>query len=264
MKANRVRKNCQASRRNGDTVTKNVAWLCAALACLLIGACGQTGIRKPTRTPEADLPRPGSILVYDFAVSDQGVKEYQGIMRQQPAIKKTSERERLLGQEVKDALATELVDGLKALGFMVERVPRGTRIGDRDLLIDGQLLTIDEGNPFERLVVGFGRGASAVITRVQVYQAPQSRSLLAFTTQSDSGKLPGIAPLLGAGAVAQGGVNAETVVTNATVSGVKTYKSEVARMAADSGDQVVRYLSEFFAEQGWIRPDQVRRARMVY
>jgi hypothetical protein len=47
------------------------------------------------------------------------------------------------------------------------------------------------------------------------------------------------------------------------VSGVKTYKSDVARMAASSGDQAVRYLSEFFAKQGWIRADQVRKARLV-
>jgi hypothetical protein len=213
--------------------------------------------------PEAELPRPGNIIVYDFAVNEQQVKQYQGIMRQQPAIKTTSERERLLGLEVKDALAMELVEGLKGLGFMVERVPRGTRIGDRDLLIDGQLLMIDEGSPFERLVVGFGRGASAVVARVQVYQAPHSRTVLEFMSQSDSGKLPGVAPVLGVGAVTQGGINAGTVVTNATVSGMKTYKSDVARMAAESGEQVVRYLSEFFAKQGWIRPDQVRKARML-
>jgi hypothetical protein len=35
-------------------------------------------------------------------------------------------------------------------------------------------------------------------------------------------------------------------------------------MAAASGDQVVRYLSEFFARQGWIRSDQVRKARVAY
>jgi hypothetical protein len=52
-------------------------------------------------------------------------------------------------------------------------------------------------------------------------------------------------------------------VANAAVSGVKTYKSDVARMAAASGDQAVRYLSEFFARQGWIRADQVRKARIV-
>jgi hypothetical protein len=99
---------------------------------------------------------------------------------------------------------------------------------------------------------------------VQVYQSEQARKLLDFTTESGSSKLPGAAPMLGAGAVAQGGVTAGMVVANATVSSVKTYKSDVARMAAASGDQAARYLSEFFAKQGWIRQDQVRKARIVY
>ena len=240
-------------------------YFCAAmLAVCLVAACGQTGIRKAALTAETNLPRPSRILVYDFAVSEQEVKEYQGIMRQQPTIKDAAERERLLAQEVKDALADELIDALKPLGFVVERVARGTRATGNDLVIDGQFLTVDEGNPLHRLVIGFGSGASAVQTQVQVYQAPQARKLLEFTTQSESGALPGAAPMLGAGAVAQGGVTAGMVVANATVTGVKTYKSDVARMAAASGDQVARYLSEFFAEQGWIRPDQVRKARRIY
>ena len=234
------------------------------LLCCFVAACGQTGIRKAVRTNETNLPRPGRILVYDFAVSEEEVKEYQGIMRQQPAIKDASERERLLAQEVKDALAEELVDALKSLGFVAERAPRNARTTGNDLVIDGQFLTVDEGNPLHRLVIGFGTGGSSVQTRVQVYQAPESHRLLEFTTQSESSSLPGAAPMLGAGAVAQGGVTAGMAVANATVSGVKTYKSDVARMAAASGDQVARYLSEFFAAQGWIEPDKVRKARRVY
>ena len=243
---------------------KTWCFCAATLAVCLVAACGQTGIRKAALTAETNLPRPSRILVYDFAVSEQEVKEYQGIMRQQPTIKDAAERERLLAQEVKDALADEIIDALKPLGFVVERVARGTRAAGNDLVIDGQFLTVDEGNPLHRLVIGFGSGASAVQTQVQVYQAPQARKLLEFTTQSDSAALPGAAPMLGAGAVAQGGVTAGMVVANATVSGVKTYKSDVARMAAASGDQVARYLSEFFAEQGWIRADQVRKARRIY
>ena len=68
--------------------------------------------------------------------------------------------------------------------------------------------------------------------------------------------MPGAAPTLGAGAAVQGGVTAGMVVANTAISGVKTYNSDVARMAAASGDQVVRYLSEFFAQQGWIGADQ--------
>ena len=236
----------------------------AALLCCLVSACGQTGIRRAALVAETNLTRPQRILLYDFAVSEEEVKEYQGIMRQQPNIKDAAERERLLAKEVKDALAEEVVDGLKPLGFVVQRVGRGTKAAGSDLVIDGQFLSVDEGNPLSRLVIGFGTGSSTVQSRVQVYQGKDERMLMEFTTQSDSGSLPGAAPMLGAGAAIQGGVTAGMVVANATVSGVKTYNSDVARMAAGSGDQVARYLSEFFAKQGWIRQDQVRKARMVY
>ena len=234
-----------------------------ALLCCFVAACGQTGIRRAALVPETNLARPKRILLYDFAVSEQEVKEYQGIMRQQPNIKDASERERLLAKDVKDALAEEVVDGLKPLGFVIERVGRETKATGSDLVVDGQLLTIDEGNPLRRLVVGFGTGASLVESQVQLYQGQEGRKLMEFTTQSDSGKMPGAAATLGVGAAAQGGVTAGMAVANAAVSGVKTYKSDVARMAAASGDQVARYLSEYFAKQGWIRPDQVRKARLV-
>jgi len=235
-----------------------------ALLCCLIAACGQTGIRRAALVPDTNLPRPSRILVLDFAVSESEVKEYQGIMRQQPNIKDASERERLLAREVKDALAEEVVDGLRPLGFVVERVGRETKATGSDLVIDGQFLTVNEGNPLHRLVVGFGNGASTVDSQVQVYQGQEARKLLDFTTQSYSGNLPGAAATMGVGAVAAGGVTAGIVAANAAVAGVKTYKSEVARMAAGSGDLVARYLSEFFAKQGWIPPEQVRKARMVH
>ena len=91
-----------------------------------------------TLSSKTNLPRVSRILVYNFAVSEQEVKEYQGIMRQQPTIKDPAERERLLAQEVKDALADEMVDQLRSLNFTVERVARGTRATGNDLVVDGQ------------------------------------------------------------------------------------------------------------------------------
>jgi hypothetical protein len=231
-------------------------------ACPL--ACSQAGVRHGVLTQEKNLSRPARILIYDFAVSDRDIAEYQGIMRQQPSVKDPAERERLLAKEVKDALADEMVDGLRLLGFTVERVNRGIKAADNDLLIDGQFLTVDEGSPLKRLVIGFGSGTSVVQTRAQVYQGAEARKVLEIATHADSGMLPGAAATMGAGAAVQGGLTAGMVVANAAVSSVKTYKSGVARMAASSGDQVVRYLSEFFVTQGWIRQDQVRKARIAY
>src|SRR6185312_9110469 len=126
---------------------KLVCFLTVALLAGFIAACGQTGIRNTTVRAPTNVARPERILVYDFAVSAQEVKEYQGIMRQQPTIKDAAERERLLAQEVKDALADELIEGLRSLGFRVERSKRGTPATGTDMLIDGQFLTVDEGNP---------------------------------------------------------------------------------------------------------------------
>ncbi|MGH7873469.1 MAG: DUF4410 domain-containing protein [Candidatus Binatia bacterium] len=235
-----------------------------ALAALWLAACGQTGVRDIKMTQEKNLPKPSRILVYDFAVSEREVTEYQGIMRQQPSVKDPTERERQLAREVKDALAEEVADGLRVLGFTVARVSRGTAAVESEMLIDGQFLSVDEGSPLRRLVIGFGSGTSTVQSRAQIYQGGEGRKILEFTTHSDSGVMPGAAATLGAGAAVQGGVTAGVVVANSAISGVKTYNSDVARMAAASGDQVVRYLSEFFAQQGWIRADQVRKARIAY
>ncbi len=77
--------------------------LFGALVCFGLASCGQTGIREAVITPEKNLPRPARILVYDFAVSEREVTEYQGIMRQQPTIKDPAERERQIAIDVKNA-----------------------------------------------------------------------------------------------------------------------------------------------------------------
>ena len=109
-------------------------------------------------TEEKKLPRPARILVYDFAASEREVTEYQGILRQQPNVKDAAERERRIAAEVRDALAGEVVDGLRGLGFTVERVNRGTAATGNELLVDGRFLTVDEGSPLRRLVVDSAQG----------------------------------------------------------------------------------------------------------
>ncbi len=156
------------------------------------------------------------------------------------------------------ALAEELVRGLLDLGFAVERKPRGTPIRIRQLLIDGEFLDVDEGNRLQRLVIGFGAGASKIDTEVHVYYGVRRRKLLDFKTHADSGKMPGAAATVGAGVAVTGAVTAATAATSAAAGAVKEYQSEVERMAAHSAQQAVAYLSTFFAKQGWIRPDQVK------
>ena len=239
---------------------KSTAHLLLSCSLFALTACGQSAVRPIARIVNTPLPRPARILLYDFAVNDVDVREYQGVMRQQPANANAAERQRSLGKFAADTLAAELAQALRRQGFTVDRVPRATAVENYDLLIDGQFENVDEGSPLRRLFIGFGSGAAKMETRARVYQGAERRKLLEFITTSDSGKFPG------AIATAPAGIAAPvTVAVGATGSrAVASGPADVAAMAAANADQAARYLSEFFAHQGWVDAAKVKKARIGY
>lgn len=66
------------------------------------------------------------------------------------------------------------------------------------------------------------------------------------------------------GAVMPVGVSLGLSAGGVVATGLNGNSSDVARMAGASADQAIRYLSEFFAKQGWIPENQVRPARVVH
>lgn len=246
-----------------------LSYLFLLLACgllLAVGGCAKTVVRPQMESAAARGSRPEQVIVYNFAISEDEVKEGQGLLAAKNlSVDTEAEREQAIGANVADVLARDLASGLLELGMPTRRAKRGTTIPENALLVDGYFVNVDEGNRARRLVIGFGAGASKVDTQVRVYQATGTgrRKLLEFSTHADSGKMPGAAVTLGAGAAAQGGVTAGAAVANVAVAGVKTYRSEVERMAGKSAEQAVAYLSEYFAKQGWIRPDQAKKAKQA-
>ncbi len=237
--------------------------LAISLCTVFVSACARTVVRPETKMQDVGLPRPHQIVVYDFAVKASEVTEepIKKMLHEVQGAPK-SEQEREIGRHVQNALAEELVRKLKDLGFTVERKPRDTPIRSHQLLIGGEFIDVDEGNRLKRLVIGFGVGASRVDTEVHVYYGTERRKLLDFKTHADSGIMPGAAATMGAGAAVTGGVTAGSVAAGVAAGAVKEYRSEVERMTARSADQAVAYLSEFFAKQGWIRPDQVKKPKI--
>ncbi len=228
----------------------------------LVAGCGQSAVRPVALTSETSLPRPSRIWLQDFAVQDADVIEYQGILRQQPANPNAMERQRALAMLAADTMTGELAQRLRPLGFTVHRLAAGSVVGDHDLLIDGEFKNIDEGNPLRRMIIGFGSGAARLETRARVYQGSRRRKILDFIVAANSGKFPGAvatAPVVVAApasvAVGVGVSGSRAVTTGAT---------NVAGMAASNADQAARYLSEFFAKQGWIAPRQAKKARIGY
>lgn len=212
-------------------------------------------------------PRPARIVVNDFTFSAAQVSENSAIgARVLNSFSSTpaEQRQDQIGKEAADTLAAEVAKQLGGLGFTVIRGNAKTVSQEGDLLITGAFLNVDEGNRLRRLVIGFGAGASKLDTQVTVYRvtAGARKPLMQFTTHADSGKMPGAAVTMGAGAAAQGGATAGMAVANAGMAGGKMYTSQVEYLSDKTADQVVAYLSQYFAQQGWITPDQAQKVKL--
>jgi hypothetical protein len=234
------------------------------VALTLASGCMQTWVRPVARTSQRELSPPARILVLDFAISEKEITEYQGIMRQQPNQRDPVKRQLELGRNVAETLTRQLSNGLQGLGLNVERAPRGIPTRDGDLIVDGKFISVDEGSPLRRLVIGFGSGAAKLETRFQILRGRQQQKLLEFDTKSDSGMMPGAVATTPAGAVAPPAMSVALTAGGAVNAGLNVHSSPVERMAVSNADQAVRYLSEFFASHGWIDAHQVKKARLAY
>jgi hypothetical protein len=224
-----------------------------AVVVVLAGCAGT--VVEPGNVEATRESRPTKIIVYDFAVTPSEVTPREGIaIGNGPADDSVK-----IGHDVASALAEQLVKKLTDQGFVVERRPRGTRIGPHELAIDGEFLNVTEGDQPKRIVIGFGAGAAKVDTAVHVYYG--RKLMLEFRTHSDTGKMPGAAASLGAHVVVEGAITASTLASSAASDGFSEYRSQVERMSARSANQAAHYLSQLFGEEGWIAPDRVKKAK---
>ena len=238
--------------------------LVSCLFVIFLVACAQTTVRPILRTADKNLPRPGRILIHDFTVSDAVVQEYQGILRRQPSNRNTGERQREIARLANETLVASLALGLRGLGFVVERAAADAAVKEDDISIEGRIVSIDEGSPLRRLLVGFGSGASTMTVRAQVFRPAQRRMLLEFTTRADSGRMPGAAATVPATAAMPLTLGLGVTAGSAVASGVNANGATISHLAASSAEQSVRFLSEFFARQGWIGQAQVKGAQIAY
>jgi hypothetical protein len=239
-------------------------WVGIGLLILFTG-CASTKVQPMGVYSNIEpLPRPDRFLVYDFAVSSADVTLNRGLVaRMHNLISTTPQTEEQLkvGRAVAAALSEELVEHIRALGLPAERASKPDAMTDGTLAIEGQFISIDEGNRLRRMVIGFGLGQSEVRTLVQVYIgiAGGQRIVQEFETSAQSSKAPGMGPMVGVGAAARG---AAGVATGAVVGGgahtLAESRQSAAADARRTADVLAKHLAQFFAAQGWIQADQAQ------
>ncbi|MBL8667161.1 MAG: DUF4410 domain-containing protein [Rhodospirillales bacterium] len=231
-----------------------------AAVCILSAALAACAPTKVSITPEQgsleQLPQPSSVLVYTFAVSPDEVQLTQGI---EPAIAQAvsgtprTEQEIQLGHAVAQTIADEIVSQVQQMGLAATRASGQPPAYGNNALVQGQLISIDEGNQTERVVIGLGFGRSNVAASVQVSSsnAGTITPIESVTVNAESGDMPGAAETMGVGGIT--GHLALSAATT-TVGQFANYglSASASAEAKRLGDKVATELKAVFQQQGWL------------
>ncbi len=218
--------------------------------------CVSTTVQNRSEISNSALKKPAIVLVYNFAVTPDEVRQYNNFF---PSPGKNVQGSNMtaddieVGHEAADALADELVRDIKELGINAIRVNNTEPRPENSVAVVGHFVDIQQGSYFGRLVIGFGAGRSSMDAMVRVLGPSGSahRELLSFDAHSDSGRLPGAA-VLGPAGLAAGAAVGSVVASSGAIGAVKTYRTAFSRQAAELASKITSELSTYFAEQGWI------------
>ena len=121
-----------------------------------MAGCARVSTEHVQRTSDR-LAKPVLILVHDYQVSPDEVQLDSALSSQiMRAVKGAKTEDQLkIEQEVTRTLTTTLVDEIRKLGIPAEPARMASPLVDGPTLsIEGQIVSITEGNKAERLVIG--------------------------------------------------------------------------------------------------------------
>jgi hypothetical protein len=238
-----------------ESAIKTLAVATALLAIGAVVACAPTHV-QPTQTYSgAMLPRPDIVVVNDFAVTPEEVKLDSGLRARlmnvvNPAPASTREIED--GRKVTASISRTLVEEIRKLGLPARQGFPGESPGAGNrVIVDGQMLSIDEGNRTRRNLIGLGAGHSTVEADMQVYYDASdsgAKLLESFEGVAESSRKPGAAETMGAGAATGRVVESAAVGVGTSAISGSDADSDAQRMAKE----IAKKLSVLFARQGWI------------
>lgn len=231
---------------------------------LALVACTAPQVEQTAGYSGRRLPRPERIYVVDPGVAAGDVKLDDGVrqrLTQMTSDQSIGQQRLAAGRQAAAGVAAEVTAKLQSFGLPAERVARAPApSGARVVIVEGHLLSVDQGNQTQRNLIGFGRGRSSVAVEVQVYYrdgqaAP--RLISSFEATAQSPRTPGALGTMGAGAAV--GRIAEVAASNAILSSVSEARSaDTGSEGRRIGDALGLRLGRIFAQQGWIPESAVQ------
>ena len=227
--------------------------LCVLLA---LTACNHAHVRTTESYLGPPMTPPERIYVAYFSITPDQVRLDQGIgarLKRAAEDQPPSGLELQAARDTQAALAAHIVERLRKYGLPAT-IGDG-RIGSQnDLLLQGQIVTLDQGNRTRRILIGLGAGRSRIGADTQIYHltsfAPP-RFVAAFEGEADSGRMPGAAETMGAGALAQRAATSAALTGAAHTAGETRHASDTAE-ARELGNQIAARVAQLAVSQGWI------------
>ena len=200
------------------------------------------------------LPKPERVVVYDFSISKSVVQtdRMPGIRQRMANAHSSEDAATVAGEQVDKEITKDLLSGLqkrlKASGIGVEMGTPEMAIPGNAIVVHGTITKLNQGHRLRRGSVGLGAGASDVETECQIsIQADGKTVLLSeLTTKAKSGKKPGMAGTMGAGAAP---------AVAAGVTGATAHKSTAQGDAARTGSALAKHITKLMTAQGWVQPE---------
>jgi Domain of unknown function (DUF4410) len=228
----------------------------ALVISLALSGCASTDAEVTTSNAEdARLPYPSQILVYDFAISPSEVSPDSvaaGRLNGAGDDPQENAQREYLERQVAAIVAEDVAAGLRDLGLPATRWRGAPPAGKNIYAIEGQFITIDEGNALTRMIIGFGSGGTEVRTLVQAYYISGGRKSLLGEAEvsAESSSKPGLAAAIPVGAAVTSLGTAAAVQSG--IGLISEMNTDVQEGAKDTAEAIVELLEPRMEDQGWI------------
>jgi hypothetical protein len=222
-------------------------------AISLLAGCASTKIVNREQLVTGPIPRPNTIWVYNFAATAADVPTNSSLAGEDLDTTPQTAEEIAEGMKLGNAIATELVWQINAMGMQAQMASPETKPQINDIVIRGYLLSVKEGSGVARVVVGFGAGKSSLSTMVEGFQMTSKglRKLGYGTVDAGGNKSPGM--VLGV-ATFLATKNPAGLIINAGMQtyGVASGSGTVEARAKATAKEIADVLKQRFTDQGWL------------
>ncbi len=216
----------------------------------LVAGCAGSDVSNEQTNVEAEaITRPERVIVYDFASTAADVPEDSAIagLIEHRATPQTPE-EIELGRQLGALVAAHLIEELNENGIPAISAGAGPVPVPGDAIVRGEFISVDEGSQFQRVLIGFGAGASELRTLAEAYVVTTNGlvSLGSAEIEAEGGKMPGMVVSLGVGSAVSIAASGASKIVSET--GSETLDGAAKRTAKEIAELMVAG----YQRRGWM------------